>query len=640
MGLNGLMKENEMKGNKATLTTCVRVRRDGIDRVNYGLTSPLLTSVKRSHDMHVAVVEIGQRPEMGQEKFFYELEVALDGVDTEYVYLASDNCEVSERFFGFSVQTLEETGAGAILSGVRRLNEFGALKGEFFTAACHDVRDRSSGNGCFDGDSFLHSETACIDVSAALGAFFWRRTELMGLAESMRGTTTVDELITRLNEWYVSEIKTRHVVASLRVDVHQGLATSHERRFRTAVNLAQRGQGRGVEQLIALRREHLHDARVAKSLAFYFLELGMPTAALAMCRGGFARVAPDPALCEQVERTWSNHQPTFDEVAPLIGSVPGHLYGGQEKYLYDKVASLPAGARVLEIGSNYGRSTVAMAFACVGTDKSITCIDTFVGMSNGGTKERGCSFRDIWDVNVGQFGLRPLLTPLEGCSQEVLRTLSLDEPFDFVFIDASHHFDHVLEDFGLVYPLVKNGGWISFHDVTPSWPGPWRVWRETARYLLSEHEYCASIACGRMQEGVSYVVNPESSEFSYSLEWTDFVTEKSPQVGRLLDYYRKALLSGDWERAKRCEASFIKIGHSLRDDLREMLKLEAGEDGVLNYWLAVLEQEEGRVEAALQRLVIAQATGPDVLHKCIERFKQELALRAPVVQNEDCFAAG
>ena len=77
-----------------------------------------------------------------------------------------------------------------------------------------------------------------------------------------------------------------------------------------------------------------------------------------------------------------NHQIfyAFEDIFRYIDSVNGHLVSGQEKYLFEKVKSLPENANILEIGCNHGRSTSSMAFGCIGTKKTIFSIDTFIGI--------------------------------------------------------------------------------------------------------------------------------------------------------------------------------------------------------------------------------------------------------------------
>ena len=46
-----------------------------------------------------------------------------------------------------------------------------------------------------------------------------------------------------------------------------------------------------------------------------------------------------------------------------------------------------------------------------------------------------------------------------------------DESFDFVFIDADHSYEGVLEDIVDWKPKVREGGWILGHDFAPGFPG-------------------------------------------------------------------------------------------------------------------------------------------------------------------------
>jgi predicted O-methyltransferase YrrM len=40
----------------------------------------------------------------------------------------------------------------------------------------------------------------------------------------------------------------------------------------------------------------------------------------------------------------------------------------------------------------------------------------------------------------------------------------IDREFNFVFIDADHCYDAVVDDFQRWSPMVRRGGWVSFHD--------------------------------------------------------------------------------------------------------------------------------------------------------------------------------
>ncbi len=173
---------------------------------------------------------------------------------------------------------------------------------------------------------------------------------------------------------------------------------------------------------------------------------------------------------------------TFRLVWPYIDAVPGWMSPGQEKCLFDLVSSLPNNARIIELGSFLGRSTVTMAFASRGTDRQIYAIDTFEGnkddFKSGANKVhwQGNSFLGVFQHHVDRNGLTDLVTPLKGWTNEIAKHWSTQ--VDMIFIDAGHTYEAVKEDVELYYDHVKPGGIVALHDVTPSWPGVERVWNE------------------------------------------------------------------------------------------------------------------------------------------------------------------
>lgn len=185
----------------------------------------------------------------------------------------------------------------------------------------------------------------------------------------------------------------------------------------------------------------------------------------------------------------------FQHVVGAIDSVFGHLVSGQEQFLFEMAKSLPDGAVIAEIGTFYGRSTVSMAFACVGTRKHIYCLDTFCW--NGGVVGGSEDWQDLWEHNMQRLGLREWVTPLRGRSRHLLAHWGNKPKIDFAFIDGSHNYQDVLDDFRLIFPLIKPGGWIALHDVCDDWPGPMQVWKENAMPFLLNHRFCHTIACGQ-----------------------------------------------------------------------------------------------------------------------------------------------
>ena len=188
---------------------------------------------------------------------------------------------------------------------------------------------------------------------------------------------------------------------------------------------------------------------------------------------------------------------TYASFEMQIQQIEGFMVPGQEEFLFNKVKSLKEDAVILEIGSFKGRSTVTMGCACLNTDRRIYCIDTWDG-NQSDFAER--NFFATWERNVMGNGVMSFVTPLRGFSHEVLKRwddLAGGRQIDFAFIDGSHEYSDVLKDFEMVYPLVRPGGWIAFHDVVETWPGPLRVWKENASRILANCQFSSTLACGQ-----------------------------------------------------------------------------------------------------------------------------------------------
>jgi len=188
---------------------------------------------------------------------------------------------------------------------------------------------------------------------------------------------------------------------------------------------------------------------------------------------------------------------SYTTIQSAVEAIQGLMVPGQEEYLFNKVKSLPNDAVIVEIGSYKGRSTVAMSYACIGTNRKIYCIDTWDGND---TDFSDRNFFDIWQENIEKNGLSQYVVPLRGDSHQILSQwegFTGDKAIDFIFIDGSHQFLDVLKDYEQSLPLVKDGGWIAFHDVVPTWPGPERVWHHIAKHRLLNHEYSSTLACGQ-----------------------------------------------------------------------------------------------------------------------------------------------
>ncbi|MBF0233899.1 MAG: class I SAM-dependent methyltransferase [Desulfamplus sp.] len=299
----------------------------------------------------------------------------------------------------------------------------------------------------------------------------------------------------------------------------------------------------------------------------------------------------------------------YEQIEKAVDGVLGHLVPGQEKFLYEKVKSLADNAQILEIGGLLGRSSCAMAYACVGTQKRIITIDTFTGMLKGGTHKQGHSFLDVWRHNINQLGLSSYFTVMVGASEEVLINLGKRPFIDMVFIDGSHHYHDIFNDFKLVYPLVKDNGWIFFHDVIPDWTGPFRIWYQFAKKLLHDYHYETSIAGGRKTENKAWTCN-EFEPFDYSLELIKHLETQNNTDKQLL--YELTFLHRIYQMQQNDDANNSKTSQieqkvasmpdMLKTTIKHMLSKEAFKDGVLHYWQSLILLKQGEHDNGLSSL--------------------------------------
>jgi predicted O-methyltransferase YrrM len=131
----------------------------------------------------------------------------------------------------------------------------------------------------------------------------------------------------------------------------------------------------------------------------------------------------------------------------------------------DAVYNAKDGAVFVEVGSWKGRSAAFMAVEIINSKKKINfyCVDSWQGDISGGLKNI-----DVYDEFISN--MKDVLY-----SVKIIRKLSTqaskdfeDKSIDFIFIDASHDYESVLEDIRHWYPKLKEGGTIAGHDTQVS----------------------------------------------------------------------------------------------------------------------------------------------------------------------------
>ncbi len=129
--------------------------------------------------------------------------------------------------------------------------------------------------------------------------------------------------------------------------------------------------------------------------------------------------------------------------------------------------------RAIELGSFYGRSSVALSAA-----KELICVDHWIlepQEKNAMPISGNAVGQDIYPEfcrNVAAFpNIRAVVCNLRDDLDVAALCAELHHSAELVFIDAAHDEENVMRDITTALQLVKSGGIICGHDYSESWPG-------------------------------------------------------------------------------------------------------------------------------------------------------------------------
>jgi predicted O-methyltransferase YrrM len=160
---------------------------------------------------------------------------------------------------------------------------------------------------------------------------------------------------------------------------------------------------------------------------------------------------PGEALLARAREAWAERteaaaQPVLAEDIPSSVSIEECR----------RLAELARGKRVLEVGSYFGRSTVALAStaAIVHTVDVHPADDLGLGLAT----TAGALIE-----NLDRHNLRHKVVVHVGFSQLILPELPRAS-FDLIFLDAQHQREPVEEDLAAILPLARANAVLAFHD--------------------------------------------------------------------------------------------------------------------------------------------------------------------------------
>lgn len=167
----------------------------------------------------------------------------------------------------------------------------------------------------------------------------------------------------------------------------------------------------------------------------------------------------------------TSNGPNSDEQRMLnsLSDIEGLMLDKEALALYRSCRLLPSKAKILEIGSFQGGSTLAMGHAIAGTDIELYCLDpwsNYINQEDFTTFERSKisdDFRIINNFIKNTAFIGENLRMLRGKSNAFAGLLE-GKDFDFIFIDGAHDYDSVRYDIMLAYSALKPGGFVCGHD--------------------------------------------------------------------------------------------------------------------------------------------------------------------------------
>lgn len=154
----------------------------------------------------------------------------------------------------------------------------------------------------------------------------------------------------------------------------------------------------------------------------------------------------------------------------------------------DMVQKYPGKSIFVEVGAWKGKSAAYMAVEIANSNKQINfyVVDTWEGSIEHKENPELSKLYDIFLDNmkpVEQYYFPMRMTSLEAAKQFD------DNSVDFIFIDASHEYQDVVDDLKAWYPKLKTGGILAGHDYYPDQPTWGGVYKAVNEVFSNNHRH-------------------------------------------------------------------------------------------------------------------------------------------------------
>ena len=157
--------------------------------------------------------------------------------------------------------------------------------------------------------------------------------------------------------------------------------------------------------------------------------------------------------------------PSLRRVCEITRGIEGWLSPSEGILLWHFSARSAGQGSVVEIGSYKGKSTIWLASGSKSARRErIVAVDPHAGI---------VSTYGEFLSNLRLAGLSEWVTPIVGTSRQAAQSWTGD--LRVVFVDGSHEYKYVKEDFCRWFRLLRSGGIMALHDSYFSWEGPTKV---------------------------------------------------------------------------------------------------------------------------------------------------------------------
>lgn len=162
----------------------------------------------------------------------------------------------------------------------------------------------------------------------------------------------------------------------------------------------------------------------------------------------------------------ADEEPEFERTWCSLADVEGWLSVDQAQRLWRRAGDVPAGGRIVEIGSYHGRSAIVAAKAArLGVE--VLAIDPHAGNDRGpqqwhGTAQDGRADHEAFLANLRAAGVADRVRHVREFSHRALDAVR--EPIDLLYVDGAHRYGPARDDLRQWGAKVRDGGTMLVHD--------------------------------------------------------------------------------------------------------------------------------------------------------------------------------